>query len=188
MVHGHCTMDNFIADVDLSAMLGVQRAVQDMAAGRRPNVYLWSWRDKEVIAPGSGKTHLLVAGVWELLRDGVLKVEQVHFVRETRITTQLRELCNGGSPGRYLDWLIGLELLVIDDLGKAKTDTPWMRELMFELIAGREGRSTWASGNWSLTQLEERDEWYIPLASRIAGKGYVRDMSGPDRRPGRLPT
>jgi DNA replication protein DnaC len=193
-VHTHCTLKNFLADVDLDAVLDMQQVVEDMAAGQRPNVYLWSWRDGEVMAPGTGKTHLIVGGAGALLVEGVLDAAQVHFVRETRLTTNLRELCGGHavraggrrftSPGEYVDWLIALELLCIDDLGKAKTDTPWMRELMFELVAGREARATWVTSNWSLTQLENRDEWYIPLASRLSGKGYVRAMSGPDRRPG----
>lgn len=51
-----------------------------------------------------------------------------------------------------------------------------------ERVAGREPRATVIASNYSPEPLEEIDEWYSPLLSRLLGKGVAVCMSGPDRR------
>lgn len=159
--------------------LGAMRTIADgYKAGASRNVYLWS----ELAAPGVGKSHLLVAAARQLLLTGHVAPSGLRYVRETRMVLTLRGLVNGGRPEQYLDRLIAADLLLIDDLGKAKLDSAWLQELIYELFAAREGRPTWATSNFSLEWLRERWAWYSPLASRLAGGGLVLEMGGPDMR------
>lgn len=185
--HLSASFETFDPRPDQLALVAARQFVSDFRAGLRPTLYLYSEREGEAIAPGNGKTHLAVAILRELLLSGDVGPRTARFVRETRMTITLRRLIRSphDAPEDYLDGLIRRELLIIDDLGKAKTDSPWLRELLFELVAGREPRATIITSNYSPERLEELDEWYSPLLSRLLGKGTAVCMGGPDRRLGR---
>ncbi|WP_373054315.1 ATP-binding protein [Thioalkalivibrio sp.] len=181
--HLRATMQNFQPRPDREALQEARNFVARFRSGERPNLFLFSRRPRERIAPGSGKTHLAAAVLRELLLSGDVTPQSAAFVRETRMTITLRRMIGGGGrPEDYLDGLIRKDLLIIDDVGKAKTDTAWLQELMFELIAGREPRATIITSNFDPEQLERRDDYYIALNSRLIGKGPVLCLSGPDRR------
>lgn len=180
--HGHCRLFNFDKEPDGHALLDAKRLAAAWSAGDRRNWYLYSVRDRMPIAPGAGKTHLVV-GLWaELYVAGEVAPTGTVFVRETRMAATLRRLIKDGSPEEYLDRLIKAELLILDDVGKVQSDSPWIRELMFELYAGREGKPTWITSNYGLAKLEERDEVYLAIGSRIAAGALITELSGPDRR------
>lgn len=183
--HLDAMLDNFDPSPDRAALLAAQQFVADFRRGGRPTLFLFSERPGERVAPGGGKTHLAVAILRELLLSGDVDPRTARHVRETRMTVTIRGLINtSGRPEEYIDDLIRRELLILDDVGKAKTDSAYFRELLFELIAGREPRATIITSNHSPGELEERDEWYAPLLSRILGKGPAVCLSGPDRRLG----
>jgi DNA replication protein DnaC len=182
-VHGHCRLETFDPNPDVTALSHTRRFCDDMLHGERPNLFLFSKRPGQNVAPGNGKTHLLVSTAARLFEQGALDPTQVLFIRETQMTLEFRRLCNGGRPEDFLAKLVRVPLLLLDDVGKAKTDTPWMRELVFELFAGRESRATAISSNYSLDELVDRDETFASVASRILSKGYFTELHGPDRRP-----
>lgn len=184
--HLSASFETFDPRPDGAALAAAKKFVEDFRAGLRPTLFLYSERPGERIAPGSGKTHLAVAILRELLIAGDVDPRSARFVRETRMTITLRRMIGAGErPEDYLDALIRPDLLVLDDVGKAKTDGPWLRELLFELVAGREPRATIITSNYGPDQLEALDDWYAPLLSRWLGKGAAVCLSGPDRRLGR---
>lgn len=180
--HLEVSFETFRPEPDRVALETARRVVAEFQRGGRPNLYLFSKRPGEQIAAGAGKTHLAVSILRELLISGDVTPETARFVRETRLTITLRRLIQGGQPEDYLDGLIRCELLIMDDVGKAKTDSAWLRELLFELVAGREPRSTIVTSNFAPDELEARDDWYAPLLSRLIGKGPAVELSGPDWR------
>lgn len=180
--HGEATLEGFDPNPDREALRAAQEFVRQFRAGERPNLFLYSKRPTEGVAPGSGKTHLAVAILRALLLSGDVTPRSARFVRETRVTITLRRLIREGAPEDYLDELIRQELLILDDVGKAKTDSPWLRELMFELVAGRESRATIITSNFSPGDLIKQDEAFRPLVSRIIAKGPAKVLVGPDRR------
>lgn len=181
--HLSASFETFDARPDGAALAAAKKFVEDFRSGRRPTLYLYSERPGEQVAPGSGKTHLAVAILRELLLSGDVTPRTARFVRETRMTITLRRMIGAGDrPEDYLDDLIRRDLLILDDVGKAKTDSAWLRELLFELVAGREPRSTVITSNFSPGQLEALDDWYAPLLSRWLGQGAAVCLSGPDRR------
>lgn len=183
--HLDATLDNFDPRPDREALEAARQFVDRFQAGERPTLFLYSERPRESVAPGGGKSHLATAILRELLLSGDVVPASARHVRETRMTITIRGQLNpGGRPENYVDDLIRRELLILDDVGKAKTDSAYFRELLFELIAGREPRATIITSNHSPGDLEGRDEWYAPLLSRILGKGPAVCLTGPDRRLG----
>lgn len=183
--HLDATLDNFDPNPDREALVAAQQFVADFRRGGRPTLFLYSERPGDRIAPGGGKTHLAAAILRELLLSGDVDPHTARHLRETRMTITIRGQISSGSPEEYIDDLMRRDLLILDDVGKAKTDSAYFRELLFELIAGRDPRATIITSNHSPGELEDRDEWYAPLLSRILGKGPAVCLSGPDRRLGR---
>lgn len=185
--YGATSLDNYNPLWNPEALAVAMEFVAKFLAGERPNLFFWSH------GPGPGKTHLSVAILRQLVLAGAVEAglgrPTALFIRESRLTITLRRMCEpGGRPEKYLDRLLGADLLILDDVGKAKTDSAWLRELLFELVAGLESKSLISSSNWALEELEARDPWYAPLGSRMAAKGPMVPMHGPDMRntPGDL--
>jgi DNA replication protein DnaC len=107
------------------------------------NEYLDTWEENREVGKGlyfcggvgTGKTHLAVAVMNELIRK---KRTPSLFVTVPELLDNLRETYN--KPGRNLDeWMDAVqnaEFLVLDDLGSERT-TEWVRERIFVIVNHR---------------------------------------------------
>ena len=123
--------------------LGNFRPTVSNAAGRarvKVDGYLEGWEENRDAGKGlyfcggvgTGKTHLAVAVMNELIRK---KRTPSLFVTVPELLDNLRETYN--KPGRNLDeWMDAVqnaEFLVLDDLGSERT-TEWVRERIFVIV------------------------------------------------------
>ncbi len=126
--------------------LGNFRPTVSNAAGRarvKVDEYLDAWEENREVGKGlyfcggvgTGKTHLAVAVMNELIRK---KRTPSLFVTVPELLDNLRETYN--KPGRNLDeWMDAVqnaEFLVLDDLGSERT-TEWVRERIFVIVNHR---------------------------------------------------
>ncbi len=126
--------------------LGNFRPTVSNAAGRarvKVDEYLDTWEENREVGKGlyfcggvgTGKTHLAVAVMNELIRK---KRTPSLFVTVPELLDNLRETYN--KPGRNLDeWMDAVqnaEFLVLDDLGSERT-TEWVRERIFVIVNHR---------------------------------------------------
>jgi DNA replication protein DnaC len=126
--------------------LGNFRPTVSNAAGRarvKVDGYLEDWEENREAGKGlyfcggigTGKTHLAVAVMNELIRK---KRTPSLFVTVPELLDNLRETYN--KPGRNLDeWMDAVqnaEFLVLDDLGSERT-TEWVRERIFVIVNHR---------------------------------------------------
>ena len=126
--------------------LGNFRPTVSNAAGRarvKVDEYLDTWEENREVGKGlyfcggvgTGKTHLAVAVMNELIRK---KRTPSLFVTVPELLDNLRETYN--KPGRNLDeWMDAVqnaEFLVLDDLGSEPT-TEWVRERIFVIVNHR---------------------------------------------------
>ncbi len=126
--------------------LGNFRPTVSNAAGRarvKVDGYLEAWEENREAGKGlyfcggvgTGKTHLAVAVMNELIRK---KRIPSLFVTVPELLDNLRETYN--KPGRNLDeWMDAVqnaEFLVLDDLGSERT-TEWVRERIFVIVNHR---------------------------------------------------
>jgi DNA replication protein DnaC len=126
--------------------LGNFRPTVSNAAGRarvKVDGYLEDWEENREAGKGlyfcggvgTGKTHLAVAVMNELIRK---KRTPSLFVTVPELLDNLRETYN--KPGRNLDeWMDvvqNAEFLVLDDLGSERT-TEWVRERIFVIVNHR---------------------------------------------------
>ncbi len=101
--------------------------------------------------PGTGKTHLAVAVLLELVRR-----YHIHgrFVDFTSLVHQIQATFDPGNPESkraVLDPVIGADLLVLDELG-AQKPTAWVRDILYLVINTRytERRPTLFTTNYRL--------------------------------------
>ena len=126
--------------------LGNFRPTVSNAAGRarvKVDEYLDTWEENREVGKGlyfcggvgTGKTHLAVAVMNELIRK---KRTPSLFVTVPELLDNLRETYN--KPGRNLDeWMDAVqnaEFLVLDDLGSERP-TEWVRERIFVIVNHR---------------------------------------------------
>ena len=125
--------------------LGNFRVVASDAARARMKVdeYLENWEENREAGRGlyfcggvgTGKTHLAVAVMNELIRK---RLVPSLFVTVPELLDNLRETYN--KPGRNLDeWMDAVQnadLLVLDDLGSERV-TEWVRERLFVIVNHR---------------------------------------------------
>jgi DNA replication protein DnaC len=135
------------------------------------NLYLWG-------ACGVGKTHLAYATARICFEEGltVAILPAAKLSRKVRTTDPAQEQS-------AIDELVGVDLLVLDDLGTG-TDTAYSRQLLQEILDGRDFQARAGlviTGKYSLNSLASKmDDDSIP--SRLAGMCQVVRISGPDHR------
>lgn len=86
--------------------------------------------------PGTGKTHLAVAVLTELVQRYALRARFAEF---TSLVFQIQSTFDPGSPDSrhgVLGPLIDAELLLLDELG-AHQPTPWVRDVLYFLVNQR---------------------------------------------------
>lgn len=103
--------------------------------------------------PGTGKTHLAVAILSELIRRFGVRGRFVDF---TSLTHQIQTTFDPGSSeskSQVLDPVIGADVLVLDELG-AQKPTPWVQDVLYLIINSRytERRPTIFTTNYRLPQ------------------------------------
>jgi DNA replication protein DnaC len=141
----HCTLESFeIWNPDDPLLSKVQRSVQEF-------VDLYPEVDKGLLLMGkvgTGKTHLAVAALLELIRT---KGVRGRFVDFTSLVLEIQMTFDGpGSSSEILAPLIAADVLVLDELGAGKT-TPWVMDLLYYLVNTRylQGKTTIFTTNYS---------------------------------------
>jgi DNA replication protein DnaC len=143
----HCTLDGFElwnpADPTLAK---TRRSVQEFV-----DLYPKGEKGLLLMGPvGTGKTHLAVAALQQIMREKVPAVRG-RFADFTSLVLEIQMTFDGsGSSREILRPLVETELLVLDELGAGKT-TPWVMDLLYYLVNTRylEGRVTIFTTNFS---------------------------------------
>ncbi len=84
---------------------------------------------------GTGKTHLAVAAVQELILTKGVRGLYVNFV-ELVLQLQMSFDSGGGNREEILSPVVNAELLVLDELGAGKP-TPWVLDLLYYVVNAR---------------------------------------------------
>ena len=105
-------------------------------------------------APGTGKTHLMVALANKLIKDG----KSVVFVVVPDLLQQIRDTFNGiGSENQIMYGLSECDLLILDDIGSEKK-SDWATERLYTIINQRynDNKSICFTTNCDSVELRER--------------------------------
>ncbi len=122
---------------------------------------------------GTGKTHLAVAALSELIRRHRIRGLFVSF---SELVMQLQMSIDGSGPSRadILDPVLSSELLVLDELG-ATRPTPWVMDVLYYVLNTRymHKRLTLCTTNYTDAANRERgeetlaDRLSVPVRSRL---------------------
>lgn len=179
------TLAGFTPDTDPDALHASIDLVERFRAGDRPSLYLFSERPGEVIAPGTGKTHLAAGVLSALALDPAIALEDLGFVFVPRLLLEIQATFKHPerSELEIVEKYARPELLVWDDFGAEKL-SDYAARTLYTLLYEREGRSNLFTSNLSLGAVEDRDPsgYTQRITSRIAGDARIVRMSGPDRR------
>jgi len=143
----HCTLDDFDLWNPEDPTLGKSLRVVQEFVDLYPNL------DKGLVLMGpvgTGKTHLAVAALQQILREKRLPVHG-RFADFTSLVLEIQMTFDGsGSSREILRPLVECDVLVLDELGAGKT-TPWVMDLLYYLVNTRylENRLTIFTTNYS---------------------------------------
>jgi DNA replication protein DnaC len=144
----HCTLDDFELWNSEDPTLGKSLRVVQEFVDLYPNL------DKGLVLMGpvgTGKTHLAVAALQQILRE---KRQPVHgrFADFTSLVLEIQMSFedSGSNQKDILQPLVECDLLVVDELGAGKA-TPWVMDLLYYLVNTRylENRLTIFTTNYS---------------------------------------
>jgi len=129
----HCTLEDFELWNPEDPTLGKSlRQVQEF-------VDLYPDTDKGLVLMGpvgTGKTHLAVAALQQILREKLPPVNG-RFADFTSLVLEIQMTFDGsGSSREILRPLVDCDLLVLDELGAGKT-TAWVMDLLYYLVNTR---------------------------------------------------
>lgn len=143
----HCTLDGFDTSWN-SKDPTLARALKEL----REFVDLWPAVDRGLLLMGkvgTGKTHLAVAALLELVEH---KGVRGHFADFTALVLEMQMAFDDGERRReLLRPLLDAELLVLDELGARKLTSPSVTDLLYYLVNTRyvEERVTVFTTNYS---------------------------------------
>lgn len=150
----HCTLDNF-------QPIGKRKILLDKVRG-----YLDRQLEKTgklakeglfLIGPnGTGKTHLAVAVMRELILKGI---ESCRFIKVPKLLFEIRKTFRDGyrnTEGEFVEKFENYTYLVLDELGVEKV-TDWSLQDLYLVIDGRSNnlRPTIITSNLSLDEIEK---------------------------------
>ena len=184
----HCTLASFeLWNPEDPTLAKAHRSVEEF-------VDLYPTGEKGLLlmgAVGTGKTHLAVAAMQQIMREKTPPVRG-RFADFTSLVLEIQMTFDGsGSSREILHPLVEAELLVLDELGAGKT-TPWVMDLLYYLVNTRylEDRVTIFTTNFSdfpKGQTESLTERVSPrIRSRLFEMCRRLELRGRDYRAERL--
>ncbi len=123
---------------------------------------------------GTGKTHLAVAALQQIMREETLPAVRGRFADFTSLVLEIQMTFDGsGSSRAILEPLVEAELLVLDELGAGKT-TAWVMDLLYYLVNTRylEGRTTIFTTNFSDFPKNHEESLSDRVSQRIRSRLY----------------
>lgn len=136
--------------------------------------------------PGSGKTHLAVGVLREVVKRNVARDPMFlsllsRFVVVPELLDKLRERINDSSIPDPLPRLVEAPVLVLDDLGREKA-SEWVADRLYVLINARYNaeRQTIVTSNSELSELAARG--YEAMISRLRDGAAVVKITASDYR------
>jgi DNA replication protein DnaC len=184
----HCTLETFELwnpeDPTLAKTLrAVQEFVNTFPSGEKGLLLMG--------AVGTGKTHLAVAAMQQIMREKTPPVRG-RFADFTALVLEIQMTFDGsGSSREILRPLIEADLLVLDELGAGKT-TPWVMDLLYYLVNTRylEDRTTIFTTNFSDFARGQTESLTERVSPRIRSRLYEMcrrlELRGRDYRAERL--
>jgi DNA replication protein DnaC len=122
----HCTLSNF----DFHGDKAVAKTIKGFIEGDVKGIFFYG-------GFGVGKTHLLVS----LYRVMVAKEDDVSDIFYTSLEAVIRELQNRmdtkESTNDYIDYLVDIDLLFLDDITAANLQNNWVVEVFRKIVNGR---------------------------------------------------
>ena len=129
-------------------------------------------------SPGTGKTHLSISIMKEILRLGF----SAKYIQARKMTREVKQTYSGGSEILEIERFVRPQLLIIDEVGK-QFDSDSERGIMFEILNDRYNnmKPTILISNMNKNSLEEF--LGIEIVDRICeGNGLVIDITGESYR------
>jgi DNA replication protein DnaC len=192
--YGECSTENFLL---WQTDRGKRWYLEKARDATRAFIDTWPRVDKGLLFvgdTGTGKTHLAVAALHELIATKGVAGLYVNF---TELVQALQMSFDGGSRTReeIITPVIEAELLVLDELGAAKP-TPWVMDLLYYVINARymQRRVTICTSNRRDVREESGDEGMLrsedsladrisaPVRSRLFEMCEVVELKGDDFR------
>jgi DNA replication protein DnaC len=165
----HCSLNSFeIWNAEDPTLVSVQRQVRD---------YIDSYPEAEkglllMGGVGTGKTHLAVAALRELIRRYGVRGRFTDF---TTLVYDIQMTFDGSGGGRQLiDPLLRAELLVLDELGAGRP-SPWVMDLLYYLVNTRylERRKTIFTTNYSdFPKRKDEESLTDRISARLRSRLY----------------